>query len=254
MLNHTTNTGGSTVIPYNPSWLSFLDAATRQEIQRRVASQIAARHSVPIITITGDKLSPALFAGMLDFVKQKGLKNVIRLYKPRDPSYLISVQSTYSWDLYSPVARLYNTKQLTIRRQAVYDKIVSNNFPQIARQLAFIPPGRRLVYVYDSSQNTGGPHDLQGATAYELITDKATGSERPMFLLASEHTIGTTFSGSKWLLSIDGEAYELVTTYRGVGADFWNSDTPLLNAIYKGHWVHTFSSLVGKCYSCNRDI
>jgi hypothetical protein len=87
--------------------------------------------------------------------------------------------------------------------------------------------------VYDSSQNTGGPNDPQGATGYEIIADKAAWSERPTFLLASKHTIETKFSGSKWLLGIDGEEYELVTTFHGVGADFWNSETPLLDMIYK---------------------
>ena len=103
------------------------------------------------------------------------------------------MHSTYSWDLYPPSARLYNTKRLAIRVQAVYQKIVSANFPQIARQLAFIQPGHRLVYVYDSSKNLGGPNDPQGADAYEVIADRATHSERPTFLLASEHAIDTTF-------------------------------------------------------------
>src|SRR6266487_663250 len=233
VLNSTISTDGSTFILYNPDWLSYLDSAARQEIQRRVASQIAARLPVPIITVVGDKLSPALFAGMLEFVTYKGLKSVARLYKPRDPSYLKSTQSNYSWDLYSPAARLYNTKRLAIRLQTVYNKIVSNNFPQISRQLALIKPGHRLLYVYDSSQNTGGSNPPQGATAYEIIADKATCGERPTFLLASEHTINTKFSGSKWLLSIDGEEYELVADFSGIGADSWRSDTPLLDTIYR---------------------
>lgn len=232
-LNTVLSADGSMVILYSPSWLNYIDVATRHEIQRQITSQIAAKLPVPIITITGDKLSPALFAGMLDFVKHKGLKSVARLYKPRDFSYLRSLQSNYSWDVYSPAARLYTTKRLAIRLQSVYDKIVSHNFPQIAHQLAFVKPGHRLLFVYDSAQNTGGPNPPQGATAYEIIADRASWHERPSFLLAEEHTIDTTFRGSKWLLGIDGEAYELVTIFYGIGADYWNSDTPLLDMIYK---------------------
>lgn len=146
MLNNTRSADGTMFVLYNLDRLNYLDQSTRQEIQRRVASQIAARFSIPIITITGDKLSPALFAGMLDFVKHKGLKNVARLYKPGDVSYLISVQSGYSWDLYSPSARLYNTKRLAIRLQPVYHKMVSNNFPQIAHQLALVKPGHCCTF------------------------------------------------------------------------------------------------------------
>jgi hypothetical protein len=232
VLKNTIRVDGSTFLLYNPDWLSYLDPTARQEIQRQVASQIAAERPIPIITVIGDKLSPALFAGMLDFVKHKGLKSIARLYKPGDVSYLISVQSTYSWDVYSPAARLYNTKRLAIRLQAVYHKMISTNFPQIAHQLALVRPGHRLLYVYDSAQNTGGSNDPQGATVYEIIADKATWSERPTFLLASEHTVDTTFRDSKWVISIDGEVYELVRISRGVGADFWRSDTPLLDMIY----------------------
>lgn len=170
---------------------------------------------------------------MLDFVKRKGLKSVARLYKPGDVSYLISMQSTYSWDLYPPAARLYNTKRLAIRLQSVYQKIVSANFPQIACQLALVKPGHRLLYVYDTSQNGGGLNEPQGAMVYRIIADKATWGERPTFLLASEHTISTEFSGSNWLLHVDGEKYELVTTSNGVEVDCWSSDTPLLDTIYR---------------------
>ena len=232
MLNSAIGTNGSRFILYNPDRLSNLDQATRQEIQGQVALQIAARLPRPMIVIAGDKLSSALFAGMLDFVKHKGIKSVARLYKPRDLSYFKSTQSSYSWDLYSPAARLYNTKRLVVRLQTVYDKIVSGNFPQIAHQLALVKPGHRLLYVYDSSQNAGGPNEPQGATAY-IIADKATWNERPTFLLASEHTIVTTFCGPKWLLSIDGEEYELVSILSGTGADSWNTNTPLLDMIYQ---------------------
>lgn len=54
-----------------------------------------------------------------------------------------------------------------------------------------------------------------------------------MFLQASEHKIDTRFSGRKWLLSIDGEEYELVANSSGIGAASWRSDTPLLDTIYK---------------------
>lgn len=231
--HRTLSADGSEFILYNPDCISFLDKTTRQHIQSHVASQIAAGSAPPLIAVVGARLSPALFAGMLNFVKQRGLKNVTRLYKPKDFTYLRSIQSSRSWDVHSPTARLYNTKRLIIRLQAVYEKIISTNFPQIANQLAFVQPGHKILYVYDSSQNVGGTATPQGVVGYKIVADETKWSKRPVFFLAEEHTIDARYNGSYWALNIDGEEYKIVATIMGIAADFWLSDTPLLDTIYK---------------------
>jgi hypothetical protein len=228
----TLDATASDTVPYDPNHFAFLGDPILQEIQQQVASQMAAKTTAPVLAVTGDKLSPAIFASMLNFVKQKGMKKVVRLYKPKDPAYLESTKSNYSWDLYSPVARLYNTKRATTRLQATYNKIISNNFPEISRQLTFIEPGHRLIYVYDSAENVGGPKPPPGAKAYEIVADKIHAQNRPTFLLADEHTIDTKVSNSKWLLIIDGEEHELVSI-SGTGVDIWLSDTPLFDMVYE---------------------
>lgn len=226
------DTAASDIAPYDPNHFAFLGEPILQEIQQQVTSQMEANAAIPVLMLTGDKLSPAIFASMLHFVKRKGLKKVVRLYKPKDPAYLESTKSNYSWDLYSPAARLYNTKRATTRLQATYNKIISNNFPEISRQLAFVEPGHRLIYVYDSAENVGGPKPPPGAKSYEIVADNIHAQNRPTFLLAEEHTIDTKVSNSKWLLNIDGEEYELITI-SGTGVDIWFSDTPLFDMVYE---------------------
>ncbi len=79
----TLGADGSTIMLHDPDCIIFLDQTTRQEIQRQVVSQIAAKTAIPVLAITSSKLSPVIFARMLDFVKQKGMKQVVRLYKPK---------------------------------------------------------------------------------------------------------------------------------------------------------------------------
>ena len=88
VFSSTIGADGSAMLVYDPDLLKHLDQPTKQVIQHQVTSQIAAGLPVPIITLTGNRLSPALFAGMLDFVKRKGCRSVVRLYKPGDISYL----------------------------------------------------------------------------------------------------------------------------------------------------------------------
>lgn len=228
----TLDAGASDMMPYDPVHFAFLGDTLLQEIQQQVASQVEANAAVPVLMVTGEKLSPAIFASMLDFVKQKGLTKVTRLYKPKDPVFFESTQSNYSWDLYSPAALLYNTKRASVRLETIYGKIVSNNFPHIAQQLALVKPGHRLIYVYDAAKNAGGPDAPQGATIYEVVADNAHPHKRPTFLLASEHEVETKFVDSKWLLSIDGQEYRVVSM-SGTNIDMWYSDTPLFDMIYR---------------------
>ncbi len=221
---------GSKMMFHDPGYIYFLDTATRQEIQRQVTAQIAAKAAIPVFTITNSKLSPAIFARMLDFVKQKSLKKVVRLYMPKDFSLLHSKNSSLIWDAYSSAAILYNLKRIAARFESVYCKIVSNNFPQISRQLALIEPGHRLVYVYDSMEKTGVSVP-SGVTIYEIIADRTQPRKPAAFLLTSEHTIDIKRIGSKQMLAIDGEDYEFVSR-SGTSLDF-SVDTPLLDMVYR---------------------
>jgi hypothetical protein len=228
----TLDAGGSNMMLYNPDHIAFLDDATRREIQRQVASQIKAKAAIPVLAITGDKLSPAIFARMLDFVKQKGLTKVVRLYKPKDVPLPNGAQSAFVWDMYSPGARIYNLKRVATRLESVYSKIVGNNFPQISRQLALVEPGHRLLFVYDSTKNTGAFGAPPSATIYEIVADKTQLRKPATFLLASEHEIDVKRISSKQMLGIDGEDYELIST-SGTTFDIWGSDTPLFDMVYE---------------------
>ena len=222
---------GPKMMLHDPGYIHFLDPATRQEIQRKVTAQITAKAAIPVVTITGGKLSPAIFARMLDFVKQKGVKKVVRLYMQKDFSLLQESNSSLVWDAYSPAARLYNLRRVSTRFESVYCRIVSNNFPQISRQLALVEPGHRLVYIYDSTKTTGAFDPPNGATIYEIIADKKQPIKSSSFLLASDHKIDIKRIGSKQMIGIDGEDYELIST-SGTFLDFWVSDTPLLDMVY----------------------
>jgi hypothetical protein len=197
-----------------------------------VASQIAAKTSIPVLAITGDKLSPVIFARMLDFVRQKGMKQVVRLYKPKDFSLLHGATSAFIWDVYSPTARLYDLKRVATRFESIYCKIVSNNFPLISHQLALVESGHRLLFVYDDSEDTGAFGFPPGAAIYEIIVDKTQRRKLATFLLASDHKIEIKYFDSNHLIGIDGEDYELVMTTE-TPADFWNSDTPLFDMVYE---------------------
>jgi hypothetical protein len=219
---------------YNPEYMvAFVsDDTTRQEIQQQVAAQIAANAPVPLIAIIGDKLSPAIFARMLEYVKQKGLTKVARLYKPKDVSHLNGAHPVFAWDMYSPAAHLYNVKRVAVRLEHVYNKIISNNFPQISQQLTLVEPGHRRLFVYDNAKHTsssGFPPDT--TTIYEVVANKIHLRKSSTFLLASEHTIAEKQVGSKWILSIDGTDYELISR-SGATFDIWSTDTPLLDMIY----------------------
>jgi hypothetical protein len=231
-LSSTLDSGGSNITLHNPHCIVFLDPATRQGIQRQVESQIAAKAAIPVLAITSDKLSAAIFARMLDFVKQKGIERVVRLYKQKDFSLLHGATSAFIWDAYSPAARLYNLKQATTRLQSVYCKIVSNNFPQISRQLALVEPGHRLLYVYDDTENTGPFGIPLGVTIYEIIAEKTQSRKPATFLLASDHKIEIKYINSQHLISIDGEDYKLVMT-SNTSFDIWSSDTPLFDMVYE---------------------
>lgn len=223
---------GPKMMFHDPSYIHFLDPTTRQEIQRQVAAQIAAKTVLPAITVEDGKLSIMIFARMLDFVKQKGLKKVVRLYMPKDISFLQSVKSSLVWDVYSPTARLYNLKRFAARFESVYCKVVSNNFPQISRQLALVRPRHRLLFVYDSSKNPVASGSPPSATIYEIVADKTYPRKPATFLLASDHNIDIKRIGSKATLSIDGEGYDLIST-SCTSTDLWLSDTPLLAIVYE---------------------
>lgn len=226
------DSNGSNIPLHDPGCIVFLDSATRQEIQRQVVSQIAAKTDIPVLAISSGKLSAAIFARMLDFVKQKGLKRVVRLYKQKDFSLLHGAQSAFVWDVYSPAARLYNLKRATTRLQSVYSKIVSNNFPQISRHLALVEPGHRLLFVYDDTKNTGAFGFPPGATIYEIIADETQSRKPATFLLASERKIDIKYVDSEPMLGIDGKDYKLVME-SWTDSDFWGSDTPLFDMVYE---------------------
>ncbi len=226
------DSSGSNIPLHDPDCIIFLDQTTRQDIQRQVASQIAAKTDIPVLAISSSKLSAAIFARMLDFVKQKGIKRVTRLYKPKDFSLLNGAQSAFVWDVYSPTARLYNLKRATTRLQSVYSKIVSNNFPQISRQLALVKPGHSLLFVYDDTENTSEFGIPPGATTYEIIADEAQSRKPATFLLASDHKIDIKHVDSEPMLGIDGKDYKLVME-SWTNSDFWNSDTPLFDMVYE---------------------
>ncbi len=231
-LSRTIDSNGSNITLHDPGCIVFLDSATRQEIQRQVVSQIAAKTPIPVLAISSSKLSVAIFARMLDFVKQQGIKRVSRLYKPKDFSLLHDAPSAFVWDAYSPTARLYNLRRVATRFESVYCKIVSNNFPQISRQLALVEPEHRLLFVYDETENTGAFGLPPGTTIYEIIVDKTQHRKPATFLLASDHKIEIKYIDSQHLIGIDGEDYEFVMTTE-TPADFWNSDTPLFDMVYE---------------------
>jgi hypothetical protein len=219
---------------YDPICIVFLTPTMHQKVQQQVASQIVAKTAVPLIAITAgkNKLSTPLFARMLDFVKQKGVKKVTRLYKPKDISLVQGKKAAYAWDLYSPDALFYNTKRLVSRFEHVYNKIVNNNFPHISHQLALVEPEHKLLFVYDTATQSARESDPpQGAIIYEIIVDKVQPRKPATFLLASDHKIEDKSTGSKWILSIDGEDYEAVSR-SWIPIDVWRADTPLLDMVY----------------------
>lgn len=211
---------------YSPEWIRTLMPQQRQDIKDAVSRKI--KEGKPMFGIAIEPqggLSPVVFAKMLHALREKKVKNIRRVFKPRDPSYLSSIGSAMVWDLYRPEDRAYNIREVMRNLSEAYNSVVENNFPKLQIPHTILRAGHQLYVVYNPDTPTSGlrPPNVR---CYE-VASKSGRQGAIKFMLTTEHEILDQWRD----LSVDGKTFKVARSY-GLIHGFWSARTPLLDTVY----------------------
>ena len=217
---------------FDPDMLLFqIMNGERKQIEQRVRERIR-RKDIPTIVIGNDKFPFGIFAEFLSFLKSEGVVEINRVYSPRDYSRLRE-KGGWKWNFFSPDAVETNLKIFFDNLPKVYNDVVLQNFPKIARELPLFGDASRVIVSFSVKEECKTFQDRPKIEFFYLKTEKQDSLEIEIDR-NGEHKelLGLSWDYLGKDIEIKGKKHRLISGSSGV-LDFIYDDLPMFNFLYE---------------------
>ena len=202
----------------------------REQIDQSVRAKL--KENVPILNmpISNDKFPFWIFRDFLSFLKSQDIMKINRVYSPKDYSRL---GGGWVWNVYSPEAVEKNLRIFFEKLPIVYDTLVSQNFPDLRKELSLFGDASKIIIVFDVKVIYTSFQDSPTIKFFYLKGKNQDEFKIEMYKKGeNKEILNITHVNFKKGVELNGEKYKLISRSTGV-LDFIYEDLPMFNFVYK---------------------
>lgn len=204
----------------------------RKEIEESVRARIKQKDSVPRIPLGNDKFPFRIFEEFCSFLKSKGIKEIDRVYLPRDYSRL-KENGGLVWNVFSPDVVKRNLKIFYADLQKVYTDTLLQNFPEIIGELPLFGEASRVIIVFSVREEYKSFQDSPGIQFFYLDRKNQNSLEIEIYNEGeTKDAPKISQANSKKGVELNGKKYKLISIRAGI-LDFIYDDLPMFNFVYE---------------------
>lgn len=220
---------------YDPnSILNITMPDSRIIIDKQVRDKLKNHTSIPNIMMGNEKYPFGIFYELFTFMKSLGVKEIRRVYSPKDYERLIKNRSGWIWDTYSSEQLKYNLSVFFENLNQVYLCLIEQNFPEIKTELKIFGQANRIVVLFTVHER----YDMNHSPTIEIyyLVDKSINSI--VFEVYNREEVPEIPTFAYWAKNyengflINGKRYSLISLSQRT-LDFIFDDTPMLDYCYE---------------------
>jgi hypothetical protein len=212
--------------------ITFLMPEDRASVHGCVTARIEKNEPIPRIRMDNEKFPVGIFYELFTFIKSLNVKQIRRIYSPKDYERLRRKRTSWIWDVYSSEQVKENILIFFENLNSVYSLIVDTNFPEFKIFLSMFGDANRIVIVYDIQEE----YDMQHfpSIEYHFFVDESL--DEIVFEIYNSREIPESLSidqirSGKDLL-VNGRKCKKISDICST-LDFIFDDTPMMNYCYQ---------------------
>jgi hypothetical protein len=204
----------------------------REKIDQSVRAKL--KENVPILNmpISNDKFPFWIFIDFLSFLKSQGIMKINRVYSPKDYSRL-KMGGGWVWNVFSPEAAERNLRIFFENLPEVYDALVSQNFPELRKELPLFGDASKILINFDVKEVYTS---FQDAPTIQFLYLKGKNQDEfkiEMYKKGQNEDIpNISHVNFERAVEFNGGKYNLISWSTGI-LDFIYEDLPMFNFVYK---------------------
>lgn len=202
----------------------------RKTINQLVRERLGRKNSIPSIPIGNEKFPLGIFYEFFSFLKSKGVKEIDRVYSPRDYSRLRRTGG-WIWNFFSPAAVKRNLEIFFDNLPKVYDDMVSQNFPELVEELPLFGDASLTIVVFSVKDKCESFQDSPKIQYFHLSSEKQDGLEIELYKEGETKVPNISHKNLGRSVELNGKRYKLISMSTGI-LDFIYDDLPMFNFVY----------------------
>ncbi len=204
----------------------------RKQVEEKVKERITQNDSIPRIPIGNGRFPLKIFEEMFLFLKSREIKDINRVYSPKDYSRLKD-GSGWIWNTFSPDAVKNNLRIFFDSLPKVYSELMSHNFPEIKEKLLLFKGISKVMIKFDVKEEYKSFQDSPKIQFFYLSDGSKDGLEVEIYEEGeNEEVPEISHENFKKEVKTNGKKYKLISMSTGI-LDFIYDDLPMFNFIYK---------------------
>lgn len=204
----------------------------REQIDQSVRARLKENAPIPKIPISNDKFPFGKFIDFLSFLKSCDIKKINRDYSPKDYSRL-KKGGGWVWNVFSPKAVEKNLRIFFENLPEVYDVLVSQNFPELRKELPLYGEASKIIIIFDAKEVYTSFQDSPTIQFFYLKGKNQNEFEIEIYKKGENKEIqNISHVNFEKGVELDGEKYRLISRSTGI-SDFIYEDLPMFNFVYK---------------------
>lgn len=204
----------------------------RKQIEKTARKRIKQHDTIPRIPLGNDKFPLRVFVEFFSFLKSNGIKEIDRVYAPRDYSRL-KRDVRWIWNDFSSDAVKRNIKIFFDNLPKVYADLVSHNFPEIKEELPLFEDVTRVIVIFNVREEYKSFQDSPKIQFFYLNSENQDSLEIEVYKEGENKELPKISDENfEKDVKINGRNYKLISMSIGI-LDFIYEDLPMFNFVYK---------------------